>query len=73
MSRGQLVPSALRLSALAPLTARSALRGRLNQKGEPPAAPAAQDGIVSAPPADPFVPQIQERGSASGLKTWRSI
>jgi hypothetical protein len=43
-----------------------------NQKAELPAASAAQDGIVSAPPADPFVPQIQERESASGLKTWRS-
>jgi hypothetical protein len=43
-----------------------------NLKTESPAASAAQDGIVSAPPVDTFVPQIQERESASGLKTWRS-
>jgi hypothetical protein len=43
-----------------------------NLKADPPAASAAQNGIVSAPPADTFVPQIQERESVSGLKTWWS-
>jgi hypothetical protein len=41
-------------------------------KADPAAAPAAPVGIVWAPPADTYVPQIQEHGTASGLKTWRS-
>jgi hypothetical protein len=45
---------------------------KANLKAEPPAASAAQDGIVAALPVDRFVPQIQEREVASGLKTWRS-
>jgi hypothetical protein len=43
-----------------------------NLKAESRAASAAQGAIVSAPPTHTFVPQIQERESASGLKTWRS-
>ncbi len=41
-------------------------------KAEPPAAPAAQVGIVWAPPGDTYIPQIQEHDTAFGLKSWRS-
>jgi hypothetical protein len=43
-----------------------------NQSAESPAAPAVQDGVILAPLADPFVPQIREHGPASELETWRS-
>ena len=39
---------------------------------QPPVASAAQVAIAWAPPADTYVPQIQEHDSPSGLKTWRS-
>ena len=52
--------------------ASAAAEAKPNLKADSPAASAAQDAIVSAPPADTFVPQIQERESASGLKMWRS-
>jgi hypothetical protein len=41
-------------------------------KSEPLTKVTAQDGVVLAPLAEGFVPQIDEHGSASGLKTWRS-
>jgi len=44
-----------------------------NPTAEPPAASAGQDFIVSAPAAEAFFAQVQERGSTSGLKTWGAL